>query len=106
MNNKLNADIILELQERWERADKNTIMDNVEHYICAIYPECALKWSAKIHTVSELTDSKTDAVYAWFNRGRENVKIPFLKLCKLATSLNVDIENFLIHKGAKDNENN
>ena len=101
MNNKLNADIVLELQDKWEHTDKNIIMDNVEYYIGAIYPECTLKWSTKIHTVSELTDSKTDAVYAWFNRGRENVKIPFLKLCKLATSLNVDIENFLITNGIK-----
>ena len=37
LNNKLNANIVLELQEKWEHTDKNTIMDNLERFLIAKY---------------------------------------------------------------------
>ena len=86
---------VLELNELWDKTDKSVIAENVERYLYVKYPECAVKWSTKVCTIAEMTRSKSDAVYAWFNRSRGNVKIPFLKLCSIAVSLDVDIYKLL-----------
>ena len=50
--------------------------------------------SVKVEKISEITGSKPDTVFAWFNRGRPNVKVPFLKLCKIADYLGSDVAEF------------
>lgn len=87
---------ILEINELWESTDKITIADNVEEFLFMKYPECVGKWNAKIYVLSEITGAKTDTVYAWLNRGRERVKVPFLKLCQIASVLDVDIKQMFV----------
>lgn len=87
---------ILEINELWEKTDKITIADNVEEFLFMKHPECAEKWNTKIYVLSEITGAKTDTVYAWLNHSRERVKVPFLKLCQIASVLDVDIKQMFV----------
>lgn len=89
------AEQVLKYNKLWEETDKITIADNVERILCTKRPECAAKWSTKVNVLAKMTESKPDAVYAWLNRSRGRVKVPFLKLCKIASELNVDVSDFL-----------
>lgn len=83
---------ILILNALWVRTDSNTITDNVENLLisngCKTFSE---RWNK----LTEITSSTKHAVYAWLNRGRTNVKIPFLKLCKIAEKYDVEINTLL-----------
>ncbi len=96
LNNKLDANIVLELQEKWEHTDKNTIMDNLERFLIAKYPECR-GFDTKLEKLMDISGAKKHTVYAWVNRSRENVKVPFLKLCEIAKTLDVDVDILLSH---------
>ena len=84
----------LMLNKQWEDTDKITIAENVEKYINEKIEDCTT-WNIRVQKIAEITDSKTDTVYAWLNRGRTRVKVPFLKLCKIADYLKVDVSEFL-----------
>lgn len=88
------ANKVLTLNEKWEHTDKTTIAENVEKHLYSKFPECSANWSVKVEKISEITGSKPDTVFAWFNRGRPNVKVPFLKLCKIADYLGSDVAEF------------
>ena len=45
----------------------------------------------------DISGAKKHTVYAWVNRSRENVKVPFLKLCEIAKALDVDVDILLSH---------
>lgn len=84
--------IVLELNELWDKADSNTIADNVED----ILVECGYDtFNSRMGKLIEITNSSKHAVYAWLNHGRTNVKIPFLKLCMIADALNTDMNKLL-----------
>lgn len=91
------AENILDLNELWECADKKVITQNVRQLLkdrgCQTFKE---EWE----TLMQITGSAKYAVYAWLNYGREDVKIPFLKLCRIAEYYNVETENLL--KGEKN----
>lgn len=87
------ASRILELQQKWNVADKDTITDNIEKYLIRKYPACR-NLEIKLEKLMEITGSKKETVYAWVNRGRQDVKIPFLKLCMVAEYLNVSMDLF------------
>ncbi len=99
------ANQILYYYECWEKVDKNVLVSQIEKYVSEEYPECKNllehgttrgSSAALMGRIMEMTDSKKDSVYSWINRSRTSVKIPFLKLCKLASALNVELEKFLI----------
>lgn len=95
MNNS-DAKSILMLQNLRDRISKNALIDNIEYYLYKKYPRCEYSFVEKIGTVAELTGDKFETAYAWFNRSRKNAKIPFIKLCRLAAGLNVDVAKLLI----------
>lgn len=90
---------VLQFNSQWESTNQSIIADNVEKYLYIKFPECLGNWSTKVSVISEMTKSKKDTVYAWLNRGRENVKVPLLKLCMLAVEFDVSVEEFF-----KENE--
>ncbi len=86
---------ILKLNERWEDTDKVIIADNIEYYLSKTYLDCETSFNAKWEKLMEITGCKKQAVYAWLNRSRDNVKVPLLKLCQIAAAMGIDVENFL-----------
>lgn len=95
---------ILTYYERWERIDKNDLVSRIKENVSAVYPECK-NWldhgttrgssAALMARLMRMTDSKKEAVYSWINLSRGSTKIPFVKLCKLADALNVELSKFL-----------
>lgn len=90
----MKGDDILKVQQQWEHSTKDAILDNLEGYLIARYPDCE-NFNTKIKTLMALSGDKHDTVFAWVNRSRKKVKIPFLKLCKISAELGVDIEDML-----------
>lgn len=88
---------ILNINRLWESTDKITIAENVEYFLCSKFPDCST-YNAKMEKLKEITGSRKDTIYAWINRSRGNVKVPFLKLCKIASELDVDIREMFIKK--------
>lgn len=88
---------ILNINELWEGADKVTIAENVEYFLCQKFPECKA-YKIKMEKLEEITGSRRDSIYAWINRSRGRVKVPLLKLCKIALALNVDIKEMFVHR--------
>lgn len=88
---------ILNVNELWENADKITIAENVEYFLCKKFPECKA-YKVKMEKLEEITGSQKDTIYAWINRSRGRVKVPLLKLCKIASYLNVDIREMFIQR--------
>lgn len=86
---------ILSLNKLWEQTSKSTIAENVEEYLYAKFPECKKSYKVKMEKLQEISGSQKNTVYAWVNRSREDVKVPFLKLCKIAKALDVDIQDML-----------
>ena len=86
---------ILSANKQWEQTSKATIAENVEKYLYAKFPECKTSYKVKMEKLQEISGSQKNTVYAWVNRSREDVKVPFLKLCKIAKALDVDIEDML-----------
>lgn len=94
MNRRSVAAEYIALNEIWNNTSKETIVVNVIKYITQAFPECDTS-TAQQKRIAEITDSKIHTVYAWINLSREQVKIPLLKLCVIADTLNVDIMKLL-----------
>lgn len=91
----------MELNKKWRETRGNVIADNVDTVLLAC--TSAETFDDKMKWLVNTTNSSKHAVYAWFNRGREDVKIPFLKLCMIADALNISIgillkEDFMSEK--------
>ena len=96
MKDKTNlASEILKYYALWKQTSKEVIADNVELYLGTKYPQCNHSYKTKIEFLMEISGSKKDAVYSWLNRGRTNVKVPFIKLCMIAQDLGVGIQDLL-----------
>ena len=87
----------LKLNERWAKAKPDVISDNTIKFLGDIYPECKSNVD-KQAKLMELTASSKHTVYAWINKSRNDVKIPLIKLCMIAETLNIDIYEFLTEK--------
>lgn len=94
--NKTLAAKILSLNKLWEQTDKVTIAKNVEEYLCTKYPECKTAHNIKMERLQEISGSQKNTVYAWVNRSRKDIKVPFLKLCKIADALDIDVKDMLV----------
>ena len=84
----------IELTDAWNNTSKETMVNNVLNLLCERYPECNT-FSGRNRKLEEITNSKKEAVYAWVNLSRSDVRIPLLKLCMIAVELNVDVMEFL-----------
>lgn len=86
------AENILTLNELWERTSGEIIAENVKMLLFANgYKKSYEVWENLV----KITGSNKHAVYAWLNRARTDVKIPFLKLCKIAEVYNIEIIKLL-----------
>ena len=84
---------ILDLNKLWQDADSDTILDNVEQLLTANGCETFTdRWKKLV----DITDSTKYAVYAWLNRGRKDVKIPFLKLCMISDTYKINIKSLIL----------
>lgn len=100
---KTTANTILDLHTLWSETDKQTLNQNINKVVIREYPDHYENQTQIVRKVCELLpDTKESAVTAWFNKGREDVKIPFLKLCELASVLKVDVQILLDKKTATD----
>ena len=87
--------LILEYNDLWDSTDKSVMADNVEKFIVKKFPECAQTFEARWKKLVEISGSKSQTVFAWLNRSRKDVKIPFFKLCKISVALDVDLDDLL-----------
>ena len=84
---------ILELYALWDATQSHVIAENVEKKIFEVHN--IKNWEEKLKTLANLTGSSNHAVYAWMNRGRERVKIPFIKLCMIAQEYGLSMRDLL-----------
>ena len=87
----------LDYNDKWKQADSNAITDNVEN---VLKDNGFVSLADRIDKLCAITDSANHAVYAWLNHGRENVKIPLLKLCKIAEYFHVELDELIRGKFA------
>lgn len=86
------AKIVLELYERWSEIDSDQIADNLRK---ALNDLGYSTHTGRMDALISVTKSSKHAVYAWINRGRGNVKVPFIKLCMISDGLDIDINRLL-----------
>lgn len=92
----------IDLTQLFETTTKDFVIDNLDRIFG--YPQTYRKRRNKesvdkISLLAEITETeKIDTVRAWFNRSRDNVKIPLLKLCKIAEYANINVEDILTTK--------
>lgn len=89
------ASEILKYNSIWENTGKETIIANIEKYLYEKYPQCSETYNSKMEKMVEISGSKKDSVYSWINKSRTKIKVPFLKLCRIANALDVDIGEML-----------
>lgn len=97
MGNEPIAKEYLMLTNSWYEADSETIAENVERYIIEKYPDCKVR-STMYKKLARLTGLSVHTVYAWMNKSRNKIKIPLDKLCFIAMSLQIDVEQFLLEE--------
>ena len=90
MNNKSDAEIVLELYRKRDNADKIVLMDNIFRILTKKYPKCANR-TARVDKLVELTRLTRHTVLAWSNKSRSDVKIPLPVLCEIAIALDIDV---------------
>ena len=95
MGNESIAKEYLMLTNSWYEADSEVISKNVERYMIEKHPECKVR-QAMYKKLSRLTGLSVHTVYAWMNKSRNKIKIPLDKLCFIAVSLQIDVEQFLL----------
>ena len=94
-NERNDADIIIELTDLWSKTEKEVVLDHITKLLESIGFDTV---AAQRDYISKITGVSEHAVYAWFNRSREDVKIPLIKLCMIAKALNIDIKNIIKSK--------
>lgn len=96
------ARIFMDITELWDNTPKGIMIDNIERFLGYSTTFRGHKDSTRLRQLEDITDSSTHTVNAWMNRSRENVKIPLLKLCKIAEYLGIAVEE-LLSSGAVNN---
>ena len=86
---------IIELWDTYDQYDSATLALKVDGYLKEQGLDNFVK---RTEFLTEVTGLSDQGVFAWFNKGRK-VKIPFVKLCKIALALNMEVEEIL--KGEK-----
>ena len=83
---------ILDLEKQWQEIDKRHLNDNIR---AALYSRGIVKYADHIGTLMEITGASRHSAQSWLNYSREDVKIPFIKFCKIVAWLDMDIEKML-----------
>ena len=84
---------IVELESKWDKMDSVSLVDNVRSIMH--HGGCS-KYNDYCQSMMDITDSSKHTVEAWMNNSRKNVKIPFLKVCKLLSHYDADIQKVLV----------
>lgn len=96
------AKIYIDLTQLFETTSKDFIIDNLERIFgySQTYRKRRSRESVdRVSLLAEVTDTgNIETVRAWFNRSRDNVKIPLLKLCRVSEYAKVDIIDILTIK--------
>ena len=80
------------LNEMWDKTDSGVITENVVKLLAEDgYNTFTERWKR----LMDITGSTKHAVYAWLNRGRTDIKIPFLKLCLIADTYNIEVSKLI-----------
>ena len=89
------AQKILQLHNAYEKIDSAVLSIKILEYL----KEKGFEgYAERTEFLQSITGLSKQTIFAWFNKGR-NVKIPFVKLCKIALALNMEVEEIL--KGEK-----
>lgn len=86
------ASEILYLSDKRDRTDSKVIAANLE---IILSDNGYKRRDEQIEILAEITESSSHTCHAWLNAGRRDVKIPFIKLCKIADRFNIDIEKIM-----------
>lgn len=79
---------VVETYRRWENADQAVIATNI---VSKLNDMGENTYELRVDALMKCTNTNRDAVCAWLNTSRENVKVPFIKLCMIADYMKVDI---------------
>lgn len=77
---------------------KGVYIDNLEKYYGTTEEILLHHSNARQVKVMEICGCTKQSYYSWFNRSRENVRIPLVFLCKLAIEAGVDIFDIMTEK--------
>jgi len=83
---------IIETESKWQRIDSVVLIDNLIEELNKLQFDT---YKQRVQLLAELTGSTKYTVEAWINSGRRNIKVPFLKLCRIASELDLDIDKLL-----------
>jgi hypothetical protein len=86
------AEEILRLEKQWNEMDSTALTENIKAILIS---RDYAAYKDRINILMEITGSSKFAVGAWFNTSRNNVKIPFLKVCQIADFFNIDLYRVL-----------
>lgn len=86
---------ILDLYERCERTDKDTVTRNMDFLFSVRGETKHSKYYSRSAVLSAVTATKQSTVYAWTCNGRYDIKIPFLKLCMISQAFDIPVDFLL-----------
>jgi len=86
------AKTVLKLLSMWNETDKNTMLDRISERLSRIGYKTVAE---QRDFLSKITGAGEHTVYAWFNRSRQDVKIPLIKLCIISNAIGEDVKKFL-----------
>lgn len=73
------ANDILCLFHKWEDIDKVTLTENIEK---ELVQRGFNELNQRISKINDITKSNYNTIFAWLNKSRLNVKIPFLSYAR------------------------
>ncbi len=94
---------IISAENCWRNTSKETLINNILNLLHnAGYDTFTKQWNR----LSEITNSGKQTSYAWLNSSRQNVKIPFLKLCMVAAAYESDLVELMKEGNNYDKQKN
>ena len=84
---------IIKLHTMWENTSSETISQNINRILTE--DRKMARWADRMDYLAYITQVTKHAAYSWMNKGRKNVKVPFIKLCMIADKLNISIEELM-----------
>lgn len=90
---------IYKLYELYSDCPKETVTKNIELVLGNSEYMRDKKDSYRIDVLMEITGVKKYAIQSWFNKGRPDVKIPFINLLKISLALHISMKTLLADRG-------
>ncbi|MGI6172395.1 MAG: hypothetical protein ACOYI8_00675 [Christensenellales bacterium] len=85
------ADDILRLHAIWDENGKQITVQNLE----ALFSVTPMTYFDRARLMGKITSSSEHTAQAWLNLGRMNVKIPLIKLCRIAQFFGISVDDLL-----------